>query len=78
MIKGLETKPYQKRLKELAMFALEKRRLKGDMIALFKYQKGCHTKEGQDLISIIPECRICNNGLVTGNQILAEYQKKIS
>ena len=37
--------------------------LKGDMIALFKYLKGCHTEEGQDLFSIIPECRTCNNGL---------------
>ena len=34
------------------------------MITLFKYLKGCHTEEGQDLFSIIPECRICNNGLM--------------
>ena len=33
------------------------------MIALFKYLKGCHTEEGQDLFSIIPECRTHNNGL---------------
>ena len=33
------------------------------MIALFKYLKGCHTKEGQDLFSILPECRTRNNGL---------------
>ena len=33
------------------------------MIALFKYLKGCHTKEGQDLFSILPECRTWNNGL---------------
>ena len=55
MISRLETKPYEEILKEQDMFSLEKRRLKGDMIALFKYLKGCHREEGQDLFSVIPE-----------------------
>ena len=45
------------------MFIPEKRRLCGDMIALFQYLKGCHTEEGQDLFSILPECRTWNNEL---------------
>ena len=47
MIGGLETKPYGERMKEMGMFSLEKRRLRGDMRALFKSLEGCHTEEGQ-------------------------------
>ena len=63
MIWRLETKPYEERLKGLGRFSLEKRRQRDDMITLFSYLKGCHTEEGQDLFSIIPECRTHNNGL---------------
>ena len=63
MIGGLETKTYGERLKELGMFSLEKRRLTGDMITLLEYLKGCHTEEGQDLFSILPECRTRNHEL---------------
>ena len=63
MIRGLETKPHEERLKELGMFSLEKRRLRGDMITLFKYLKGCHTEEGQDFFLTLPVCRTRNNGI---------------
>ena len=46
----------------MGMFSVEKIRLRGDMIALFKYLKGCHTEEGQDLFSIPTESRTWNNG----------------
>ncbi|KAF7250942.1 Peripheral plasma membrane protein CASK [Varanus komodoensis] len=61
--KELEAKPYQERLRELGMFSLKKRRVRGDMIALYKYLKGCHKEEGQDLFSFIPEYRTRNNRL---------------
>ena len=59
-IRGLEIKPYEERLKVLDMFSLGKRRLRGDMVAIFKYMKYCPKK---DLFSIMPECRTHNNGL---------------
>ena len=62
MVKGLETMPYEERLRELGMFSLEKRRLRGDMIAMFKYIKGCHIEEGERLFSAAPEKQTRGNG----------------
>ncbi|XP_053261122.1 uncharacterized protein LOC128421867 [Podarcis raffonei] len=62
MVKALETMPYEERLRELGMFSLEKRRLRGDMIAMFKYIKGCHIEEGERLFSAAPEKRTRSNG----------------
>lgn len=52
MIKGLEKKIYDEKLKEL-----EKRRLRGKPLMVFQYVKGWHQELGDQLFSMCAENR---------------------
>jgi len=52
MIRGLEYLSCEKRLRELVVFSLGKRRLWGDLLGAFQYIEGAYEKDGKRLFTI--------------------------
>ena len=62
MIRGLEYLPCEDRLKKLSLFSLEKRRLRGDLIAAFQYLREADKEEGSQLFEKVYNGRTIGNG----------------
>ena len=66
VIKGLEHLPYEERLSNLDLFSLGRRRLRGDLINVYKYLKGGERQMDEARLFLA----VCSNWTGSNGQIL--------
>ena len=64
LVRSLEHKSYGKQLRELRLFSLEKRRIRGDLITVYNHLKGGYGEVGCWPLLLRYSVRMRGNGLM--------------
>lgn len=63
MINQLEGKVYEERVRQLSTFSLQRRQLREDILAVFKYLKGHCKDKREQIVFLTADGQMCSNGL---------------